>query len=331
MSAGIMSNSELQSSGYYVAGVDGGGTKTCCLITDNEYHVLGEAATDPSNPLRVGLDRTVQSVVGAIDAACAAVGIQRSDLAALGVGLGGVRHAHHHQATSSALRHALSSDAFVLVPDAEIALFGATGGEPGVVVIAGTGSVACGMNARGQITYSGGWGPAFGDEGSGYDIARRALMAAAADFDGRGRPTTLTSQICQWFNVSTPVGLLNILYRHNQPHDSPQIAPLAEIVVRAAEVGDEVAREILDEAGAELGRAANAVIQRLNLEQEPVRVAYVGSVFQAGDLILTPLRQTVVSVAPQARVTPPLYPPAIGAAMLAVRRQLVHDIEYTYI
>lgn len=323
-----MSDSEPRSSKYYVAGVDGGGTKTRCLITNEQYQVLGEADSGPSNPLRVGLDRAVQSVVGAIEAACAATGVRRSELAALGIGLGGVRHAHHHQATSDALRRALSNQAFILVPDAEIALFGATAGQPGVVVIAGTGSVACGMNVRGEIAYSGGWGPAFGDEGSGYDIARRALIAAASEFDGRGRPTTLTAQICRWFKVSTPVELLNIIYRHDQPGDSPQIAPLAEIVVREAEAGDQVAREILEEAGTELGRAVSAVIQRLNLEREPVRVAYVGSVFQAGELILRPLRHTVALVAPQAQVAPPLYPPAIGAAMLAVRRQLVRDMEY---
>jgi len=322
-----MTNSAFRTNGYYLAGVDGGGTKTRCVITNSQYCVLGEALTGPSNPLRVGVNRAVEAVVGAIDEACAAVGISRSQLAAIGVGLGGVRHASHHTATRRALRHRLSTDDFLLVPDAEIALIGATGGEPGVVVIAGTGSVACGMNAHGEVAYSGGWGPAFGDEGSGYDIARRALMAAAADFDGRGQPTTLSRQICQWFRVSSPVELLNILYRHDQPDDSPQIAPLAQIVVQVAEEGDPVAQEILQEAGYELGRAVVAVIQRLEMEGEAVLVAFVGSVFQAGELILNPLRQAVTSVAPRALITAPLYPPAVGAAMLAEQRLLVHKLE----
>lgn len=306
--------------GYFLAGVDGGGTKTRGVITDSQFRVLGEAVAGPSNPLRVGVDRAVEAVVQAIDGACAAVGIERSQVAAIGIGLGGVRHAHHHRATARALGCALSTEAFVLVPDAEIALFGAMGGRPGIVVIAGTGSVACGMNARGEVAYSGGWGPTFGDEGSGYDIARRALMAAAADFDGRGRPTALTAQICHWFAVSSPVELLNIIYRHDQPGESPQIASLAQLVVEVAGQGDEMAREIVYEAGLELSRAVIAVIERLELQRASFRVAYVGSVFQAGELILPPLREAIKRIAPRATLAAPLYPPAIGAAMMAEYR-----------
>ena len=330
-----MSETSLQtetytSDGYFLAGVDGGGTKTRSVITDSQFRVLGAAVAGPSNPLRVGVDRAVEAVVQALDGACSAVGIDRSQLAAMGIGLGGVRHAHHHQATSRALGRTLSTEAFVLVPDAEIALFGATGGKPGIVVIAGTGSVACGLNARGEVVYSGGWGPTFGDEGSGYDIARRALMAAAADVDGRGRPTALTAQICHWFAVSSPMELLSIIYRHDQPGGSPQIASLAQLVVSVAEQGDPVAGEILRHAGTELGRAVVAVIQRLQMTRMAFRVAYVGSVFQAGELILKPLRQAVTTVAPRAWVTAPLYPPAVGAAMLAEQRLAVPELQFSH-
>jgi N-acetylglucosamine kinase-like BadF-type ATPase len=325
-----MSDSVFQSDGCYLAGIDGGGTKTRGVVTDDKLQVLGEAFGGPSNPLRVGVKRAVETVGRTLQEACAAAGISRSQVTAIGIGLGGVRHAAHHQATSRALRLALSTSDFVLVPDAEVALMGATGGAAGVVVVAGTGSVACGMNASGEIAYSGGWGPTFGDEGSGYDIARRALMAAAADFDGRGQATALSTQICRWFQVSSPVELLDIIYRHDQPGDCPQIAPLAQLVANAAAAGDPIAREILGGAGAELGRAVTAVIHRLKIERDVFRVAYVGGVFQAGELILSPIRQAVKSVAPRAAIIAPLYPPAIGAALLAEQRLVVHVAQVSH-
>lgn len=305
---------------YYWAGVDGGGTKTRGVITDDSCRVLGQGLAGPSNPLRVGVAKSVQQVLQALTHASEEAGLNLTQIAAFGIGLGGVRHASHHQATSEALQQALSSQRVALVPDAEIALLGATGGEPGVVIIAGTGSVACGMNAHGEIAYSGGWGPAFGDEGSGYDIARRALMAAVADYDGRGKPTKLRQAICEYFQVPDPMELLNIIYTHEHPADSPQIAPLAQLVVKAAQESDEIADEILHEAGTELGRAVNAVIYRLNMQSSAFRVAYVGSVFEAGDYILRPLWDVVSVAAPHAIMTAPLFPPSIGAIMLAKRR-----------
>ncbi len=313
---------DSQAETSHIAGVDGGGTKTLGIITDDSFYKLGESVSDPSNPLRVGTDRAVQEVVRALEGACGAAGIDQSDLAGIGIGLGGVRHEAHYQATVQVLRAAFPDGRFVLVPDAEIALIGATGGLPGVVVIAGTGSVACGINAQGEVAYSGGWGPAFGDEGSGYDIARRALMAAAAHFDGRGKFTVITEEVCRFFQVPNPMELLNIIYSHYHPVDSPQIAPLAQLVVKAAQAGDQIANEILHEAGTELARTAIAVIRRLHMEHDAFRVAYVGSVFQAGEFILNPFGECLAMVIPQAFVSAPLYSPAIGAAMLARQRFL---------
>jgi len=318
----------------FLAGIDGGGTKTVALVADDQLTILGEGRSGPSNFLRVGVEAAVGAVLEALEAACHQAGLAPADLRALGIGLAGIAHPAHYRRMREALLRALIErlgygahdpsqvENLVVTTDAEIALYGATDGQPGVVIISGTGSIAYGMNARGQKARSGGWGPTFGDEGSGYDIARRALVAVASAYDGRMPPTLLTERVCRYFGIESPVELPRVIYGDGA---SPNIAPLSEVVVQAAREGDAVAREILHEAGLELARTAIAVIKRLRLQQDAFRVAYVGGVFSAGDLILEPIRQKLREVAPKAELGPPLFPPAVGALKLVLARLRLSD------
>src|SRR5262249_13889324 len=147
---------------------------------------------------------------------------------------------------------------FELVTDARAALEGALDGKQGVVLIAGTGSIAMGMNAARHVERSGGWGPTLGDEGSGYDIARQALKAVIASFDGRAPKTVLTDRICEQFGIETAKDLPGVIYSgdHNGDSESVAIASLARLVAEAATEGDEVARDILARAGKDLGELA---------------------------------------------------------------------------
>jgi N-acetylglucosamine kinase-like BadF-type ATPase len=204
----------------------------------------------------------------------------------------------------------------LLETDARVALAGATGNEPGVVIIAGTGSIACGINARGRFARAGGWGPTMGDEGSGAYIGRRALEAVVMAYDYRGQPTTLMDPVLRHFGVSTPPELPPVIY--DAPADVPgRIAQLSHLVVEAARQGDQVASQILSDAAAELAKAAIAVIEQLRMERDSFRLAYVGGVFEAGHLVLDSLREEVHRVAPGAIVAPPLESPVLGAARLA--------------
>jgi N-acetylglucosamine kinase-like BadF-type ATPase len=206
-----------------------------------------------------------------------------------------------------------------VVTDADIALFGATQGEPGLVIIAGTGSVCCGSNAQGKHVCAGGWGPLAGDEGSGSWIARRALQAMARGSDGRGAETNLGTAACGYFNVATTDDLLIAIYSPGMTND--RIAGFGKFVIEAAQSGDEVACEIVRDAGRELGIAASAVIRKLRMGREEFKVGYVGGVFNAGELLLDSLRAEVARVAPKAYLAPPHLPPALAAARMA-REQL---------
>lgn len=299
----------------YALGVDGGGTKTRAVVADSRGEVIGQGQAGPSNPLRVGVSDSTVAVREAVERACLDAGIRRQDLSAAEVGLAGVKRDDIRERMRAALSAELGIESLEVVTDAVIALHGATEGKPGLVVIAGTGSICCGVNARGRRACAGGWGPVAGDEGSGSWIARRALQAVARATDGRGRKTSLTDAARDYFKVERAEDLSTAVYAPNMTNN--RIAGFGRHVIDAAKRRDAVAREIIDEAGRELARAASAVVKKLKMERERFQLAYVGGVFAAGSLILEPLREELASVAPRAFLAPPVLAPAEAAARMA--------------
>lgn len=295
-------------------GVDGGGTKTQAVIVDARNRTLGAGVSGPSNPLRVGVQPAAAAVRDAIDRACAEAGVRRNEVAALEIGLAGVKRADLRERVREALA-ALHVDPIEIVTDADIALYGATNGEPGLVLIAGTGSICCGKNARGKFASAGGWGPLVGDEGGGSWIARHALQAIARSTDGRGPQTVLGREACEYFNVSTPDDLSTAIYAPNVTNE--RLAGFGRCVIEAAHKRDAVSRDIIAHAGRELGIAAAAVIRQLRMQREKFQVAYVGGVFNAAEMVLGPLREIVAGVAVGAFLAPPQLPPAVAAARMA--------------
>src|SRR5262245_16087193 len=302
---------------HYWLGIDGGGTNCRAAVMDSDGNLLGEGYADAANFIRVGLDAAINHIQQSVNKACAEAGIEPSEITAACVGLAGTAHPDHHRQMLTALKDALPIPEITLETDARVALAGATGNQPGVVVIAGTGSIACGINARGRFERAGGWGPTMGDEGSGSYIGRRALEAVVMAYDYRGEPTSMMEPVLRHFGVSSPPELPPVIY--DEPDKTMQeIAELSKIAVKAAEDGDKVAKEILLNAANELARAAIAVIGQLRMENETFQVAYVGGVFEAGELILEPMREEILKVAPNARIEPPLDPPVIGAVKMAM-------------
>ena len=298
-------------------GVDGGGTKTQAILVDTDLQTLGEGRTGASNPLRVGVDRAVDNIRTAVDKACDAAEINRTDIVAAEIGLAGVRREDMRELMRERLISRLQVDIVEVVTDAEIALYGATDGKIGLVIIAGTGSVCRGKNAAGETATAGGWGPVAGDEGGGAGIAKRALQAVAKASDGRGLPTRLSDFACDYFRAATPDDLAMAIYSPTMTND--RIAGFTRYVIEAARSGDSVALALLDEAGCELGLAANAVIRKLDLADDTFQIAYVGGVFGAKELIFEPLLRKVHEIAPHAFLAPPLLSPTIAAAKMATK------------
>lgn len=299
-------------------GVDGGGTKTHAVVSDEKGRVVGEGLAGPSNPLRVGVSQAAASVREAFNRALSEAGARRSEVSAAQVGLAGVRREDLRQRMREELS-SLGVGAVEVVTDADIALYGATDGEPGLVLIAGTGSICCGKSARGRHACAGGWGPLAGDEGGGSWIARRALQAVARATDGRGQRTALVEACLEYFNVARAEDLSTAIYSPAMTNE--HLAGFGRPVIDAARRGDDVAREIVRDAGHELALTAIAVIEKLRMARDEFQVAYVGGVFKAGDLVLAPLRKDLARAAPGAYLAPPRLAPAVAAARMA-RAQL---------
>jgi N-acetylglucosamine kinase len=316
---------------HHVLGVDGGGSRTRCVIASLSGHILARGAGGPSNPLTAGVDGAAEAIQTAIGEASRRCGIKSFTASVMGIA--GTERAPTIEALVTRLtRHNLGD--LTIIGDAKIALSGATGCRPGVVVISGTGSIAYGENERGETARAGGWGWRLGDEGSGYQIGNKALIAALRDHDGRDPKTTLTGKISEALSLGTLDDLVDLTYSKNM--GSEEVAALASIVGEAAGKGDNVALRILEGAGVELGIAASAVIRRLGLSGD-FTVGLVGGVFNLGPLIRESLERSVRRTAPACVISRPRFPPEVGAALLAFRYmgvelgdELLHTIEVSF-
>jgi N-acetylglucosamine kinase-like BadF-type ATPase len=212
------------------------------------------------------------------------------------------------------LAEILPADILEVTDDAVIALAGAMAGGEGVIVIAGTGSIAFGRNAAGRSARAGGWGYVFGDEGSAFDIARQSLRASLRAEEGWGPPTSLGAMLLRETGARDVNGVLHLFYTPEWPRS--RVAKLAPAVGQVAEAGDAVAREVLEGRAREMADFARSIARRLWKPGESVRVAHIGGVF-ASRLLFDKYRAEIarngyVSIAP-------LAGPAAGALIEAYR------------
>ncbi len=298
-------------------GVDGGGTKTEAVLLDENRKIICQGISGASNPLRVGIETALANIFTAIENACDTGNRSRSDIAAIVCGLAGVRRQDLRRTIKQRISQNYRIKTVEVTTDSEIALYGVNFGKAGLVLIAGTGSVCLGKNDDGETATAGGWGPLAGDEGGGAGIARRALQSIAKASDGRGKKTVLSNYAVEYFRALSADDLTVAIYSPQM--DNAKIAGFARFVIKAAQKDDDkIAKEILIEAGFELGIAANAVIKKLKLNRKKFPVGYVGSIFKAGNLITDSVMQTIHQAAPKAFLTEPELSPANAAAVMAV-------------
>lgn len=296
----------------HVLGVDGGASGTRCVIAHASGDLLGKGTGGPSNPITVGVEMAADAIKDAVNGAIESCGVGRFGVACMGIA-GAMR-----PPVLGALRSRLSTldvERLEITSDAVIALAGATGCRPGVVVIAGTGSVAYGESEGGETARAGGWGWRLGDEGSGNYIGSRALIAAVRSYDGRGPPTILAKKVRTAFGLMDMSELINRVYLGDMGVED--VSALAVLVGEAAEEGDREASNILKDAGAELGLAALTVARKLGLSGDFI-VAPTGGAFNLG-LLKASFDGVVKQGAAQCCIISPRFEPAVGAALLALK------------
>lgn len=296
---------------YYYLGIDGGQSSTTALIGDADGRVIGYGRGGPCNHVKgpEGREKFLSAMEVSVGEACRSAGIPPVFAACCGGFSGGPAD------KQSLLAEILKAESLFVTHDALIALSGATAGDPGIIVISGTGSISFGRNAAGKSARAGGWGFAFGDEGGGYDLTRQALRAALRFEEGWGPATALHAALLEATGATNANDLLHRFYTVDYPR--PKIAGFSKLVDRAALEGDAVAREILNTAAQQLAMFAAAVRRQLFEEGEAALVAYIGGVWQS-NLLRERFRQ-LVELEDGNTVGPPVYGPAAGALLEAYR------------
>lgn len=253
-----------------VCAVDGGGTKTLAIVLDRNGIELGRATAGPSNYVAGEAERVIVNVSAAVEAALESAGVFPA-LGSLWVGLAGIDRSGAREAIAARLAHLAAT--VRLTNDAQL-LFGAFPDEVGIVLIAGTGSIALGQDRHGKTARAGGWGYLIGDEGSGYDLGRRGIRAAAKAADGRGLQTSLLPALLAHWGLEEPMQIVDAVYRER---DRAVIAGCAGLVFDAADAWDPVASRLVQSGAAELASAVGAVEQALDFENGAVPIVLAGS------------------------------------------------------
>jgi N-acetylglucosamine kinase-like BadF-type ATPase len=300
----------------YVVGVDGGGTKTAGLLVDRNGNVRARAAAGPTNYQIVGAEGVRREISRLVGDLFRAAGEEPRRLACIALGLAGVGRPGEPEAVAGEVRRLDLAEKVTVDNDAMIALTGALVGRPGLIIIAGTGSIALGRNEQDERVRVGGWGYLLGDEGGGFYIARAALAAVMRAHDGREEDTLLTGRMLAALGLSDPPEIIPRVYRQGMSHT--EMADLAPVVFGAAREGDRVASRIVRQAGRELGMMAAAAIGRLGMEKEEVEIGLVGSIFKSRELLLDAMRDGLGDRIRAGFVTPRLDP-AGGAVIMALK------------
>jgi glucosamine kinase len=256
----------------YFLGIDGGGTKTECVLGDNE-RTLGRSIESTIKIKKVGVEAAELTLSAAIDAVCKDAGIQPADIVQTCAGISGESIPEVRDWTLNALRRRVSGEVTVLA-DTVIAHHAAFHGGPGVLVIAGTGSNVLGINEGGEFGRAGGWGPMISDEGSGFWIGRLAVTRAMRAYDVAGMTKLLEGIMHAWglSNIEDVVTMAN----SNPPPDFSSLLPA---IFHCADSGDRIAQQIINSAATELANLVRVVIGKLWAPSAPVSIAVTGGVF----------------------------------------------------
>ncbi|HUZ94793.1 MAG TPA: BadF/BadG/BcrA/BcrD ATPase family protein [Edaphobacter sp.] len=283
----------------YFIGIDAGGTKTRCVLAD-ETKVLGRADCGSIKLMRVGEAEATARLRRLLEESAAAAGVSLQEVTGSCVGIGGVSIPAVRQWCETQMKTMVSGEVEVC-GDEDIALDAAFHGGPGILVVSGTGSIFIGRSADGTMYPVGGWGPVLADEGSGWWIGLEAVRAGFWAKD-RGIKTDLLTEVQNAWELSS----LGELVEKGNDRPGPDFAALVPLVVRCAESGDEMARAVLERAGADLAELITLVAVKMmetsGESEEPIGVAYVGSILEH----VTIVRQTMIAAlaesAPQTHV-----------------------------
>ncbi|MBO3840212.1 MAG: BadF/BadG/BcrA/BcrD ATPase family protein [Thermoproteota archaeon] len=301
----------------YVIGVDGGGTKTGTALLTTEGEIVSYVEKGPSNHHNVGVEKARKTVEEACLEVVRKAGVSSRDVEIVVASMAGLDCSLDFKALEEAMA-GFPIGRIILVHDSMAALYATNAGRESAIIIAGTGSSTAGINSRGEYARAGGWGYLLADEGSGFYIAKRGVVAALMEYEGRGPSTLITKLLMERLNAKTPDEIIWHVYTKGM--SIVEFARLAPLVSEAARNGDRVAIGILRDAAKELANTLGGVIRKLRMEDDEFPIGLIGGVFKAGELITNPLKDEIKKLAPHAYLTSPRFPPVAGACLIALEK-----------
>lgn len=299
-------------------GVDGGGTKTALCLIDSDGHLRAQAQAQSVDYFSAGIDIVEPILTQGVETVCQAAGTKARELGFAFFGLPTYGEVSSDIAALDAAPQAgLGHDRYQCNNDMVCGWAGSLGAADGINVISGTGSMTYGERA-GTGVRVGGWGELFGDEGSAYWIAARALSTFSQMSDGRLAPGPLADVLRTHLGLRADLDLVDVVLNRWKGSRS-EIAALSPRVGEAAARGDELAAQILTDAGVELATLVDCTRQRLGFSpHETVPVSYSGGVF-GSDLVRVAFAQELKRLDASHEIRQPLYPPDVGAALYAAK------------
>lgn len=303
--------------GKYVIGIDGGATKTTAVLADLNRNILAEKSSGPANFLIIGTEKVAKTISDLILDVCNEAEVNIGNIEVVCIGLTGAGRESDAEKIKKAIidywstAYSTPIKNIIVTSDARIALEGAFSGRPGIILIAGTGSIIFGKDRGGTLYRVGGFGRYIGDEGSGYSIGRLGLQAVAKSMDGRGPETKLMDILKTQFGINSPEDLINKVYQENL--DFAAVAPL---VIQCAEEGDEACREILRKEAEELVLHIKAIKDKIRVRT--VYISFIGGLLSGDNYYSKLLRKIILQKIEGVNVILPEHPPAYGAILMAM-------------
>jgi N-acetylglucosamine kinase-like BadF-type ATPase len=302
-----------------ILAVDGGQTSTKAIVAQRDGTILGVGRGTPCDHIHGPNGREInrRAIHGAAQEALRVSGQPATAIIAVGMGLTSAAREHRAEGIFKEIVREMCDPRAIWV-DADFVsnLYGASGGSPGVVVIAGGGSIGYGVDADGRESVTAGLGYLLGDEGSAWYLGLQAIIAAVRANDGRGKPTALLPFVREHYGLQSVREIIRIIYAQDFARD--QVSSIAPDVVRIAE-HDPIASEIVTNAAHALADIVLASIRRLHEPGDVVDVYPTGGVFGAGPLIMEPFQHRISSQWPSAIIREPRFPPVVGALLQGIR------------
>ena len=294
-----------------------GGRRLSGLLADSTGEILARCRGEGSNQNVIGIDNAARNLAELISDLAKTAGRPPSEIGSAVLGLAGAGSRRDRQVLGETIQARLRTMGLPAVPttiqsDGRVALEGAFNGGPGIVAVAGTGSVINGKSPDGTTISIGGWGRVIGDEGSGYFIGLEAIKAVSRELDGRGEAGRLRVSLSTRFGLETRERIIAAVYR--EKFDIPSVAPA---VLEAAEAADPVALEILTRASRDLAVQIVSAVERLGLKGG-TGIVMIGGLIDHESVYSRMLQSEIRKSSPAVDFPAPLNGPAHGALLLAL-------------